>query len=292
MLRFGCVASVTLAAFTIGCGTDEPVAATLAVRGDVPATTVRASYVAGGSIGQVWVTDAKEGDELVLVDAASNEVGRGTADRLGSFLWRNVDPGPGYTVRSIKADKVFGTDPFVVLSRGDVPDAKLYDQELAPGINYVKMRDGIELAMTVRLPTGKTMADAPFPTVIEYSGYQVAAPGDLLAAATAAVASGAGLGSLDDPLLPATSTAVGSLILPMVGYAVVSVQMRGSGCSGGDFQLFDVPTTYDGYDAVEVTAAQPWVKGGKVGLAGSRSPASRSCSSAARARRTSPRSPR
>ena len=44
--------------------------------------------------------------------------------------------------------------------------------------------------------------------------------------------------------------------------------MRGSGCSGGAFDLFDLPTTYDGYDAVETVAAQPWVKGGKVGLAG------------------------
>src|SRR4029078_10009547 len=34
------------------------------------------------------------------------------------------------------------------------------------------------------------------------------------------------------------------------------------------FGLFDLPTTYDGYDAVETVAAQDWVKGGKVGMAG------------------------
>ena len=44
--------------------------------------------------------------------------------------------------------------------------------------------------------------------------------------------------------------------------------MRGSGCSGGAFDLFDLPTTYDGYDAVETVAAQTWVKGGKVGMVG------------------------
>jgi uncharacterized protein len=44
--------------------------------------------------------------------------------------------------------------------------------------------------------------------------------------------------------------------------------MRGSGCSGGAFDLFDLPTTYDGYDAVETVAMQPWVRGGKVGMAG------------------------
>ena len=52
--------------------------------------------------------------------------------------------------------------------------------KLKQGLNYVKMRDGVELAMTVRLPSGKTLADGPFPTFIEYSGYQVAAPHDLL----------------------------------------------------------------------------------------------------------------
>jgi predicted acyl esterase len=44
--------------------------------------------------------------------------------------------------------------------------------------------------------------------------------------------------------------------------------MRGSGCSGGAFDLFDLPTTFDGYDAVEAVAAQRWVKGGKVGMGG------------------------
>ena len=34
------------------------------------------------------------------------------------------------------------------------------------------VRDGVELAMTVRLPRGKTLADGPFPTVIEYSGHE------------------------------------------------------------------------------------------------------------------------
>ena len=44
--------------------------------------------------------------------------------------------------------------------------------------------------------------------------------------------------------------------------------MRGSGCSGGAFDLFGWPTTYDGYDAIETVAAQDWVKGGKVGMGG------------------------
>jgi predicted acyl esterase len=121
------------------------------------------------------------------------------------------------------------------------------------------MRDGTEIAMTVRLPLGKTITDGPFPTYIEYSGYQTAAPHDLLSVFL-------GGGGSDD-LAPASSTAVGSLIGPLLDFATVSVQMRGSGCSGGAFDLFGWPTTYDGYDAVETVAAQDWVQG-KVGMGG------------------------
>ena len=230
------------------------------------AVTQPATFVAGGSIDQVWVTDANPGDVLILADASSKEVARGTADRLGSLILRDIAPGAGYTVRRVDPSGVVGTPPLTVLAQTDVPDPSLYQQVLSAGLNYVKMRDGIELAMTVRLPSGKTLDDGPFPTIIEYSGYQVAAPGDLLAAEFKAM--GGDAGALDDPLLPDSATAVGSLIAPLLGYAAVSVQMRGSGCSGGDFQLFDLPTTYDGYDAVETVAAQPWVLGGKVGLSG------------------------
>jgi len=41
--------------------------------------------------------------------------------------------------------------------------------------------------MTVRLPAGKTLADGPFPTLVEYSGYQTAAPHDLLASIVASL---------------------------------------------------------------------------------------------------------
>ena len=54
----------------------------------------------------------------------------------------------------------------------------------------------------------------------------------------------------------------------MLGFATVGVNMRGSGCSGGVLDLFDLPTTADGYDIVEAVAAQPWVLNGEVGLIG------------------------
>jgi len=228
-----------------------------------PAIKSHAAFTAHGSIRAAYVLDAPKGTDLVLADASGDDVAHATSDALGSAVFYDVKPASGYTVRTAQGA---GTDGFVVPSETDRPDTSLYtSQPINAGLNYVKMRDGIELAMTLRLPAGKKLSDGPFPTVIEYSGYQVAAPKDLL---TDAVKRLTNPKLPEDPLVPSTSTAVGSLIAPLLGYATVSVQMRGSGCSGGAFDLFDYPTIYDGYDAVETVAAQSWVKGHKVGMVG------------------------
>ena len=54
----------------------------------------------------------------------------------------------------------------------------------------------------------------------------------------------------------------------MLGYAVVDVNMRGTGCSGGAFDYFERLQSLDGYDVVETVARQPWVLNGKVGMVG------------------------
>jgi predicted acyl esterase len=215
------------------------------------AAPAHAAMSAHGSVGQAYVLGAPKGAKLQLVRSGRVLAG-GRADRFGSKIFRGLKPGGGYRVRAGSRS----TRHFAVLRRGANPPAAFYRRKkLHAGLNYVTMRDGVKLAMTVRLPAGKTLADGPFPTVIEYSGYQVAAPHDLRPGTS-------------DPLAPASSTAVGSLIAPQLGFATVSVQMRGSGCSGGAFDLFDLPTTYDGYDAVESVAAQRWVKRHRVGLVG------------------------
>ncbi len=215
-----------------------------------------AAVKARGSINQAYVLGAKKGQKLQLLDAGGHVVGSGKADRFGSKIFRELRPGGGYTVKRGRKS----SPPFRVLRAGANPARAFYKrQKLKEGLNYVRMRDGVELAMTVRLPAGKKLGDGPFPTFIEYSGYQVAAPHNLLDSI---------LAGTPDPLAPAASTAVGSLIGPLLDFAVVSVQMRGSGCSGGAFDLFDLPTTYDGYDAIEAVAAQSWVKGDKVGMGG------------------------
>ena len=220
------------------------------------ASTPSNTFKACGSVGDAYVTGAEPGSELSLYDNNGQQVEAGEADEFGAKVFYDIAPGPGYTVRTPSVS----TGAFPVLAPDENPKRSFYDQiDLKPGLNYVTMRDGVELAMTVRLPSGKTMADGPFPTFIEHSGYETAAPHSML---------GPLITGVNDPLAPTTSTAIGALIGPQAGFAAVSVQMRGSGCSGGAYDLFGLPTTYDGYDMVEAVAAQDWVKGGKVGMGG------------------------
>ena len=220
-----------------------------------------AGFTARGSVKEAYVLGAKVGQRLVLANPKGHVIRSGRADRFGSKIFRRLAPGPGYSVRRRAGGRIVRSRRFRVLRPGANPRRSFYRRKkLRQGLNYVTVRDGIELAMTVRLPAGKTLADGPFPTFIEYSGYQIAAPGNLLDSILS--------GGPPSPLAPATATAVGSVLGPLLGFAVVSVQMRGSGCSGGAFDLFGYPTTYDGYDAVETVAAQDWVRGGKVGMGG------------------------
>ncbi|HEV2999452.1 MAG TPA: CocE/NonD family hydrolase [Solirubrobacteraceae bacterium] len=234
------------------------VAALLAL---APASAAHA-FEARGGIEQAYVLGAQRGERLALLDARGRVVRVARADRLGSRIFRDLAPGRAYRVRRAGG----ATRGLRVLRAGDDPAPSFYRRKrLRRGLNYVRVRDGIELAMTVRLPPGRTLADGPFATVVEYSGYQVAAPHDLIESLAAGLS---GRPVRPDPLAPASGTILGSALAPLLGFAVVSVQMRGSGCSGGDFDLFGLPTTYDGYDAIETVAAQPWVKGGRVGMVG------------------------
>jgi predicted acyl esterase len=221
-----------------------------------------ASFVGHGSINEAYATGVTPGEHLVVVDSSGKQVGAGVVDKLGGVVVPNLTPGAGYRFRTTGGAKPLETAPFAVLSTSSTPSPSDYaSQQLHAGLNYVKMRDGILIAATVRLPPGKTLSDGPFPTVIEYSGYAVAAPHNLINALE-------GKASSSDPLLPDTSTVVGSVLAPLLGFASVSVQMRGTGCSGGAFDLLGLPSDYDGYDIVQTVGAQPWALHHKVGLVG------------------------
>jgi predicted acyl esterase len=96
----------------------------------------------------------------------------------------------------------------------------------------------------IHLPTfpANSSYSPPYPTLIEYSGYGYA-----------------------DPAGPVNGIAV---LANLMGFAVVDVNMRGTGCSGGAFDFFEPLQNLDGYDVIETIAHQPWVLGNKVGMLG------------------------
>jgi predicted acyl esterase len=195
-----------------------------------------ASFTVQPSVDQVAVTGADPGAKVVLRDASGKAVARHRVDALGSALFRDVTPGAGYVV------SVDGTDaaPVTVLDPGEAPPRSLSsEQKIDPGYGYLKTRDGTLLSINVKLPG--PVDQGPYPTVVEYSGYDPSNP---------------------DAVQPA------SRIAQLLGFATVGVNLRGTGCSGGAYNYFEELESLDGYDAVEAVAAQPWVQGGTVGMVG------------------------
>jgi len=213
--------------------------AAVAVAGAAPAAVSSTpDLVARGSVGQVAVTGATPGTPLRLVDHDRRTVAQGTVDAAGALLFRDVSPGSGYRV--VSSDGEAGSAPLRVLDPDEHPPPGFYrSQHLGPGYQYLTTRDGTQLAVNVRLPGP---ADAgPYPTVVEYSGY--------------------------DPANPDSNQAAMRLA-ETLGYATVGVNMRGTGCSGGAWDYSEPLQALDGYDAIEVIAAQPWVAHGRVGMVG------------------------
>jgi uncharacterized protein len=201
-----------------------------------PTPTPLPTVSAHGSVEQVYVIDAAPGAAIDLYDPDSQLVMTGTADAMGSLIFRNVAVGQGYVV---SVDGV-PSDPIDVTAPDAPPDHSFYEhQVINPGYGYLETRDGTLLAVNVSLPG--PVDQGPYPTVIEYSGYDPANP--------------------DSPQ-PST------LIADVLGYATVGINMRGTGCSGGAFQFFETLQDTDGYDAIEAIAAQPWVKDHRVGMVG------------------------
>ena len=68
-----------------------------------------------------------------------------------------------------------------------------------------------------------------------------------------------------DPAGPQSGIAI---LANLMGFTVVDVNMRGTGCSGGAFDFFEPLQNLDGYDVIETVARQPWVLHHKVGMMG------------------------
>lgn len=244
--------SIALVGVLSGCGDDGD--------GGSEAPPVAATFQVSPGVEHVRVTNAPAGATLVLSDAGGRQMIGLITDQFGQAVFSYVpdeyavfQSGPGvtintnqgrslkrgtYRVRNISTTPNQLSQPFQVLGVADVAPESFYaGQELQPGFNYIETRDGIKLSAMVRFPSGSP----PFPTVIEYSGYGPSNP---------------------------ESTEPGSQIANALGYATVGINMRGTGCSGGVFDVFNPAQQADGYDAVEVVARQPWVLHNKVGMIG------------------------
>ncbi|MGZ4724434.1 MAG: CocE/NonD family hydrolase [Ilumatobacteraceae bacterium] len=195
-----------------------------------------ATFTVQPGTNQIAVLGAKPGETLT-VRIGSTELAHGTVDEQGSLLFRNLDPGEGYTVSS--ASTISGS--VAVADPGINPPASFYaSQPKLPegGFGYITTRDGTTLSANVLLPGPADQG--PYPTVVEYSGYQPSDPG---------------------------SADLAKLYTAM-GFAYVGVNVRGTGCSGGSYRFFENVQNLDGYDAIETVAAQPWVLDHQVGMVG------------------------
>jgi predicted acyl esterase len=208
-------------------------------------------FSAHGSVEQVYVTGVSPRARMTLLDGSGQRVATKQADAQGGLLFRKVKPGTGYRVRLDGGGGKSG--PLRVLSKRPAPPStKVYDQQIQPsGYQYLKTRDGTKLAIDVHPPQDVTNVGGvqlppaptgPSPTLIEYSGYGYA-----------------------NPAGPTNGIAI---LANVMGFTVVDVNMRGTGCSGGAFDFFEPLQNLDGYDVIETIARQPWVLHHKVGMMG------------------------
>ncbi len=227
--------------------------------------------VVGVEAGEPVTLQTEEGDDLLTMLA--DDAGQAhfayvptehlTVDSRTTHTPPTADGGslkPGsYLVALGEGDDRTVSEPIEVRAVDDVPDQAFYDEQVIEGIEvpilgplpegvsvedgygYIEARDGTMLSAMARYPDTRLYGEGPWPTIVEMEGYSASNPNG------------------EPP---------GAMIARSLGFATVAVNIRGTGCSGGVFDVFNPSQQSDAYDVVEAVAAQDWVKGNKVGVIG------------------------
>ncbi|MGH2817681.1 MAG: CocE/NonD family hydrolase [Actinomycetota bacterium] len=117
---------------------------------------------------------------------------------------------------------------------------------LATPTHYLEMSDGVRIAVNIRMPNGFKKG-RKYPTIFEMSGYD------------------GGSADGDDPTGGEGSRALTKQFYD--DYVTIHASVRGTGCSGGEFDLFSWRSALDGREVIEWIAEQPW-SDGDVGIYG------------------------
>ena len=175
------------------------------------------------------------GTYRVVSEGVPGEPFEGTVEASAEFTVLSVDD---HAPTSLYEEQVLNFVQSKVL--GGVVDGS----EDIDGFGYIETRDGTLLSANIRLPDPGLYGPGPYPTVVQYSGYAPSRPGT-----------------------PSGADA-GGMLANVLGFAYVGVNLRGTGCSGGVFDVFNAAQAADAYDVIETVAREPWVKNAKVGMIG------------------------
>ncbi|HVL90213.1 MAG TPA: CocE/NonD family hydrolase [Actinomycetota bacterium] len=107
-----------------------------------------------------------------------------------------------------------------------------------PGLEYILVSDGTPIAVNLQFPSGYQIGQR-LPILIQIDGY----------------------GGASSPMNPNSATFGNG------EYVTAHMSLRGTGCSGGQFDLFDRRSSYDGYQVIENLAKRDW-SNGKVAIWG------------------------
>jgi len=218
------------------------------------------SFSVRPTVEQIYVWNAEPEIVLQLVGPEGDVLQELPADYQGSRVFREITPGSGYSVR-LADDPEDYAGPMTVMSiESSYPGEGFYlSKTLQVGYGYMEMRDGTLLSYFLSLPG--LPEDGPYPTLVNLSGYSPSRPGKSVGGPAEAFC---GL----YPILCNAPNFPSGLITGLMGYAVIGVNLRGTGCSGGAYDYFEPLQLLDGYDVIETVAHQPWVKHAKVGMVG------------------------